>query len=479
MGVLYERLQSSPVVRDGGNGLSNVVWLPILAVFGVIVLVSIGIWYRRRVQADVQAVGTTQTTTSPAAQVAAQHAARRRRNRRRASQISTKSLPAYMEEAGDEEVVLVSRSLEPLTTVTEGITRPSMDSGETMPEEHVGTPLLERDPRSMIMANTSTSTAQLDSGSSAHFPDAELSHIRGEAPPYFEVISADDHTRSQTSAPVSTPPVPAEQPAQSPDSPEQNHNRRQSMFRSFFSRHGEQTSPTSSENQSSSQHRPSSSLTSMRTLSLYRSRSNETMQSSTIPLRNISSPIAHTLVRTEFQFPKNGPTEQQLKFLASRESLGRFGVPYGDEARADPPSFNVVIASASSASLLDTIHNRNASLSSSVVLPAADGDDRPSTSSANLRTGDSSPPESPSADIAVQPMPAVSADELLQLNPAQTDTTATGSPSLSITPVRAPRRLSTIQSAIEAPEPSPTVAAILHAEPQVLATAPKRASLTV
>jgi hypothetical protein len=52
----------------------------------------------------------------------------------------------------------------------------------------------------------------------------------------------------------------------------------------------------------------------------------------------ISSPLAHTVTRTEFRFPKSGPTPQQLKFLSSRESLGRFGVPFGEDAERNYPN---------------------------------------------------------------------------------------------------------------------------------------------
>lgn len=53
---------------------------------------------------------------------------------------------------------------------------------------------------------------------------------------------------------------------------------------------------------------------------------------------NISSPLVHTVTRTEFRFPKSGPTPDQLKFLSSRESLGRFGVPFGEDAERNYPS---------------------------------------------------------------------------------------------------------------------------------------------
>ncbi|KAI5117466.1 hypothetical protein M0805_004069 [Coniferiporia weirii] len=46
----------------------------------------------------------------------------------------------------------------------------------------------------------------------------------------------------------------------------------------------------------------------------------------------ISSPLSHTLVRTEIRYPRGGPTAEQIKLISSRESLGRFGVPYGRDA---------------------------------------------------------------------------------------------------------------------------------------------------
>jgi hypothetical protein len=55
---------------------------------------------------------------------------------------------------------------------------------------------------------------------------------------------------------------------------------------------------------------------------------------SLISLASISSPLTHTATRTEFTYPKAGPTPEQLKLISSRESFGRFGVPYGPDAVA-------------------------------------------------------------------------------------------------------------------------------------------------
>lgn len=43
----------------------------------------------------------------------------------------------------------------------------------------------------------------------------------------------------------------------------------------------------------------------------------------------ISPPLSHTLVRTNFVYPSAGPTTEQMRFISSRESIVKFGVPYG------------------------------------------------------------------------------------------------------------------------------------------------------
>lgn len=54
--------------------------------------------------------------------------------------------------------------------------------------------------------------------------------------------------------------------------------------------------------------------------------------------RTISEPLSWTLVRSQYSYPKRGLTPQQLSFLSSVESLGRFGVsqsPSGPGAGAE------------------------------------------------------------------------------------------------------------------------------------------------
>ena len=89
-------------------------------------------------------------------------------------------------------------------------------------------------------------------------------------------------------------------------------------------------------------HQPSHSGGSASMLSLLsRTRSNGNLSAaehltspSLISLHSISSPLTHTLVKTELTYPKGGPTPDQLRLISSRESFARFGRPYGADAIA-------------------------------------------------------------------------------------------------------------------------------------------------
>ncbi|GAC94506.1 hypothetical protein PHSY_002078 [Pseudozyma hubeiensis SY62] len=56
----------------------------------------------------------------------------------------------------------------------------------------------------------------------------------------------------------------------------------------------------------------------------------------TLAGRNISEPLSWTLVRSQYSYPKRGLSAQQLAFLSSVESLGRFGVVEQAEAVPSP-----------------------------------------------------------------------------------------------------------------------------------------------
>ncbi|GJJ14483.1 hypothetical protein Clacol_008747 [Clathrus columnatus] len=103
---------------------------------------------------------------------------------------------------------------------------------------------------------------------------------------------------------------------------------------------------------------------------------------------SISAPLAHTVTKSTFMYPASGPTTEQIKFLSSREALGRFGMPYGHEAvaaaarakavtptnglsqgddEAPPPSFEDVAGSSSYNSALSSGSSRNPSGSSNTT----------------------------------------------------------------------------------------------------------------
>lgn len=173
---------------------------------------------------------------------------------------------------------------------------------------------------------------------------------RGEAPAYFEVVDDTPEPNSE---------VPTTQTSPTPPSTEQ---RRRSGFRTFLNRmsmmtHVPEHRRTESNQSASSStahrrdqsapsrtsnHRVTSSHSgSVVNLSMFRQRSSQTLNSSVrlnspslISLNSISSPLSHTLVRTEFTYPKSGPTPEQLKVISSRENFSRFGVPYGPDAIA-------------------------------------------------------------------------------------------------------------------------------------------------
>ncbi|KAF8153238.1 hypothetical protein B0H34DRAFT_97380 [Crassisporium funariophilum] len=329
-----------------------------------------------------QLAGTINGDNAPAS--GAQRTRRQRRPRRTPSQISTTSLPAYNKEPGDEELVIFrGRDMEDATmpaavvmTSVDEDREGSMHSRDNsqvsryspMPTSPNNMPLLHADdtsgdlslqslqppgedmPRRSFDSSSheSSSLMRVDSNLPEERPDP-----RGEAPAYFEVTEVSPvHNRE---ASLSSPePSPLSQ-STSPDA----HPGRRSGFRTLLNRmatvahphghsahnrSGSDNSVLSSE-PSGSRHRASPSgsgslLTNSLFRPLSRQRSTHTLSSmrlnspSMISLNSISSPLSHTLVRTEFTYPKSGPTPEQLKVISSRETFARFGVPYGADAIA-------------------------------------------------------------------------------------------------------------------------------------------------
>lgn len=205
-------------------------------------------------------------------------------------------------------------------------------------------------------ARQSSSESSLQETRSLMRVDRNLPHEnqdpRGEAPAYFEVVDQEQESNPGLSTIHPSSNLSQTLPESQP---------RRSGFRTFLNRmsmmshvpeHRRAESDQSSisnghrSNRSTpsrtSNHRPSQSSSTpsiFRTIS--RQRSNQTLNSSVhlnspslISLNSISSPLSHTLIRTEFTYPKSGPTPEQLKVISSRENFSRFGMPYGPDAIA-------------------------------------------------------------------------------------------------------------------------------------------------
>lgn len=82
--------------------------------------------------------------------------------------------------------------------------------------------------------------------------------------------------------------------------------------------------------------RPSSSHSSSSAGGIFprRNRAQTNASHSSLSSRNISEPLSWTLVRSQYSYPKRGLTAEQLSFLSSVESLGRFGVPHSPSGSA-------------------------------------------------------------------------------------------------------------------------------------------------
>jgi hypothetical protein len=257
--------------------------------------------------------------------------------------------------------------------------------------------LLPSDPRrssSDSSLQESRSLMRIDSNLPQESPDP-----RGEAPAYFEVV---DLTQESNLGLSTTQPSPIL------SSTLYEPQQRRSGFRTFLNRMSkmshvpEHRRAESDQSSTSDGHRPNRSIPNHRPSqsssgpSIFRTlsrQSNQTLNSSVhlnspslISLNSISSPLSHTLIRTEFTYPKSGPTPEQLKVISLRENFSRFGVPYGPDAIAfaasssrhdlepPPPDFE---ASSSQLSLIRPGLSRRLDSSSSVV---GDARGRPSIS---------------------------------------------------------------------------------------------------
>lgn len=283
-----------------------------------------------------------------------------------------------------------------------------------------------------------------------HAPGLEAPDPRGEAPAYFEVT---EHENDQITHPPQ-PSVNGEDSADPASSSEfsatEEAPRRRSGFRTFWNSIGNvsnrasvappvpgrpSTSHTrndsgpsvfsaeSSQGHGTRTHRPSQSGSGLfRPMSRKKStttlNSNNLTSPSLISVNSISAPLTHTLMRTEFTYPRSGPTPEQLKLISSREAFAKFGMPYGADAIAfaastsrhdlgpPPPDFD---AAASTPNLPLTAgrsgHSRLRSESSAADLQAEDSGPPPESVENTQITRSASPPaheipagETPSSD---------------------------------------------------------------------------------
>jgi hypothetical protein len=225
--------------------------------------------------------------------------------------------------------------------------------------------------------NTHTSAGSMDI-SDARLTSAEIPDPRGEAPPYFEVVGDLSRVDTADTLPIAPDTLPASDATSPPV-------RRRSMFRGLIdaasralssphpaspplplsrpsrdtaisrsprpsnlsNRQGGARSPLSGHRASPSQSESVQSVTSQsvtssafgRVVSRTHSRSVTNVAAgltspSAISMGSISSPLTHTAVRTDFVYPRSGPTPEQLKLISSVESVSKFGVPYGPDAVA-------------------------------------------------------------------------------------------------------------------------------------------------
>lgn len=375
---------------SSSSSISANVWIPIMVVTIALVVLMFLVCLKRSMRRELAPArrnSTTSDSAQPAATTANQNASsnQRRRPRRTPSQVSTKSLPPYMKEPGDHELVIYRGPLDmedqspnsilPLSEVEEN-TDPSMThfnisldrvvSRDTLPDG--STAHLVRS-----VARGSVDLRSLESSLQSHSTNSELlvSHqrtlsrdsdldLRGEAPPYSEeaVGSGDPST-----LPPPQPPLPPELGVPVPQPVYGTPGSRRSRFGFLlypFSSHTSRTTtdprtaaPTtharsgSAHTLASTQHTPASrpttpnnaSRSSLLALRGIRTRASSAGSAalsspSMISLHSISAPLPHTLTRTEFRIPRGGLTAEQVKLITARDAPERFGRPYGSAAVA-------------------------------------------------------------------------------------------------------------------------------------------------
>ena len=179
----------------------------------------------------------------------------------------------------------------------------------------------------------------------------------------LQALNLSTHSRVPTSPPTSQ---------ENPTSPPPGHNRVNSSFSVTSSLSHALPNPNRLSN------RPHSPF---RTLTHQRSYTAMNMNSSTLSVNSISAPLTHTLMRSDFTYPKSGPTPDQVRLISSPESITRFGIPYGPAAIAfaasnsrqdlhPPPDFDAVEGlrvRGTSRAAIGSFHQRGSSDASSGI----------------------------------------------------------------------------------------------------------------
>lgn len=421
-----------------GNSISTSVWIPVLILAVVVAVLTLVGCVRRATNREVSAAAVAST---PAGQAASTRPGRRRRPARTPSQISTKSLPPYMLEPGDQELVLfrappkTEDDHDPMPILEEDDEHPETGGGLDL-ESH-GTTQADSSATNLIYnvagdvpMRRSIDVASLGTSHHSQGSHSELLPLhttqtsedpRGEAPPYFEVVGQDTvHT---------LPDVPSASETSIDNSAPDRRSRFSFLFKPFgsssryppLSIHNRAVTPEHTRNVSSlsvasttsghGRNRSSSNSTLLKALRPH-DHSTPMTSPSTISLNSISAPLTHTVMRSEFRAPKGGMTPEQIKLITSRNALERFGVPYGPDAvafsasrsnMAPPPDFDVITSSLpdqASGSLSADIRTPSSTstlereTTGSPVFDSAAADEAGQTTSRSVTSG--SPPYSPS-----------------------------------------------------------------------------------
>ncbi|KAJ7135362.1 hypothetical protein C8R43DRAFT_614621 [Mycena crocata] len=334
---------------------------PIAVVVGVLALLAILVCTRKKFRARIASMGSGVAVASgmpvtrelTAEQLAGSinrapaAPARTRRPRRTPSQISTISLPAYMKEPGEQELV-VSRGPDGEDVVMPAAS--AADDDDQSHEDHNG----DNESGEGHSEQRRHSSAQDNARYSPmpHTPnDSPLlgPDPRGDAPAYFEVVDQVDENYPPGISIAPPEPEeaipqrrsgffsmfrPAPPPIPIPSASPANDTNRLSLT---HTRTRSTTAPSPSP--TPSRHRASTSTSTL--FSLTRKKSSASLSAnnltspSLISLASISHPLPHTLVKTEFSaLPKGGLTAEQLSLISGTKEggLGRFGVPWGDAA---------------------------------------------------------------------------------------------------------------------------------------------------